>query len=142
MTGQAVYTEDIVFPGTLVGRILRSPHPHARIKSIDTAKAEALEGVVAICTGEEAPITFGVLPISKDENALAVEKVRYIGDSVVAVAAETVEIADKALGLIDVDYEVLTPHLRHTDGIKDVDDQIHSHCRGNTNIHKVVFLAT
>jgi len=138
VTGQAIYTEDITFPEMLVGRILRSPHPHARIKNIDTSKAEALPGVIAVCTGPEAPIKFGVLPISKDENALAVEKVRYIGDSVAAVAAETVEIADKAIGLIDVDYEILTPHLRHIDGVKTVDDQIHEHCRGETNIHKEV----
>jgi 4-hydroxybenzoyl-CoA reductase subunit alpha len=138
VTGEAVYTEDISFPGMLVGRILRSPHPHARIKKIDTSKAEALPGVVAVCTGVEAPITFGVLPISKDENALAVEKVRYVGDSVAAVAAEDVETAERAINLIEVEYEELPVYTRPIDCTKTVEEKIHKHCRGNTNVHKEV----
>ena len=137
-TGSLEYTDDITFPNILVGRILRSIHPHARIKSIDTSKAAALPGVVAICTGKEAPIKFGVLPISKDENALAVDKVRYIGDSVVAVAAEDEASAEKALDLIEIDYEVLPAYLRMSDCTKAVEEKIHEHCQGNTNIHKQV----
>ena len=66
VTGRARYTADIAAPGALVGRILRSPHPHARIVSIDTAAAQALPGVQAVCTGEDTPVPFGVLPIAEN----------------------------------------------------------------------------
>ena len=87
VTGQAVYADDIVLPRTLHCRILRSPHPHARILSIDTSRALALPGVLAVITGEDLPRKYGILPSSQDEYALAVEKVRYVGDPVAAVAA-------------------------------------------------------
>src|SRR5689334_1381284 len=106
-TGAGKYTDDLSVPGMLIGKILHSPYPHARIKRIDVTKAVALAGVVAVVTGRDAPVTYGILPIGHDEHALAVDKVRYVGDNVACVAAETEGIAEQALELIDVEYELL-----------------------------------
>ncbi|MFI5111450.1 MAG: molybdopterin cofactor-binding domain-containing protein [Terriglobales bacterium] len=106
-TGHGKYTDDLSVPGMLIGKILHSPHPHARIKSIDTARARALPGVVAVVTGKDAPTTYGILPIGHDEHALALDKVRYVGDNVACVAAVDEAAAEKALELIDVEYELL-----------------------------------
>src|SRR5438309_6221059 len=106
-TGAGKYTDDLCLPGMLVGKILHSPYPHARVKGIDTARAEKLDGVIAVATGEDAPITYGILPIGHDEHALAVDKVRYVGDNVACVAADTEAIAEQALELIQVEYELL-----------------------------------
>jgi len=106
VTGKAKYLDDIKLPNMLHGKILRSPHPHARIVSIDTSKAEALPGVKAVITAKDCPNNkFGLS--EPDVNILAVDKVRYVGDEVAAVAAETVEIAEEAIKLIDVEYELL-----------------------------------
>jgi 4-hydroxybenzoyl-CoA reductase subunit alpha len=107
VTGRARYTADIVVPGALVGRILRSPHPHALIVAIDTRAARALPGVQAVCTGEDTPVPFGVLPIAENEYPLARGKVRYRGDPVAAVAAVDEATAERALALIEVEYQVL-----------------------------------
>ncbi|MGH9776223.1 MAG: 4-hydroxybenzoyl-CoA reductase subunit alpha [Candidatus Acidiferrales bacterium] len=106
-TGFGKYTDDLSVPGMLVGKILHSPHAHARIRSIDSTRAEALPGVKAFATGKDAPRPYGILPIGHDECVFTVDKARYIGDNIAAVAATSVEIAEEALGLIDVDYEVL-----------------------------------
>src|SRR5204863_316438 len=82
---------------------LHSPFPHARIKRIDTRRAEKLEGVVAVVTGKDAPTPYGILPVGHDEHALAVDKVRYMGDNVACVAAIDETTADQALELIDGD---------------------------------------
>ncbi len=111
VTGKAKYTADIVVQGALVGRILRSPVAHGRILSIDTSAAEALDGVVCVCTGAETPVPFGVLPIAENEYPLARDKVRYRGDPVAAVAAIDEITAEKALSLIKVEYEVLPAYM-------------------------------
>jgi len=111
VTGKAKYTADIVAMGALVGRILRSPVAHGRILSIDTSAAEALDGVVAVCTGADTPVPYGVLPIAENEYPLAREKVRYRGDPVAAVAALDALTAEKALGLIKVEYETLPAYM-------------------------------
>src|SRR5688500_10659336 len=111
VTGAAVYTDDLVFPGMLHGKILRSPHPHARIISIDTSKAEALDGVHAVVTGKDMPVTYGIIPWTRDEYPLCVDRVRYVGDGVAAVAAVNEETAQQALELIDVQYEILPAYL-------------------------------
>src|SRR5680860_881752 len=108
-TGRARYTDDIVLPGMLHGKILRSPHPHARIIEIDTAAAEALEGVLGVVVGSEMPTPYGIIPWTPDEQALAVEKTRYIGDGVAAVAAIDEDTANRAIELIQVKYEILEP---------------------------------
>jgi 4-hydroxybenzoyl-CoA reductase subunit alpha len=110
-SGRARYTDDISLPGMLHGKILRSPHPHARIRAIDTAAAEALEGVRAVVTGAEMAVPYGVIPWTPDEYPLCVDRVRYIGDGVAAVAAVDEDTALRALELIEVDYELLHPFL-------------------------------
>src|SRR5207249_11454449 len=87
-TGSGKYTDDLSLPGMLVGKILHSPYPHARIKRIDTSRAENLDGVVAIVIGQDAPNPYGILPVGHDEHALSIDKVRYVGDNVACVAAE------------------------------------------------------
>ncbi len=106
VTGTAKYLDDMEFPNLLYGKILRSPHPHARILHIDTSKAEAVPGVKAIITAKDTPgRKFGMeIP---DVDVLAVDKVRYVGDEVAAVAADTEDIAEEAISRIEVEYELL-----------------------------------
>ncbi|MCP5061377.1 MAG: molybdopterin-dependent oxidoreductase, partial [Ignavibacteriae bacterium] len=122
----------------LVTKFVRSTQAHAKINSIDKSKAEALPGVRAVITGEELPVKFGVLPISQDETAMAIEKTRYIGEIVVAIAADTEEIATEACKLVEIDYTPLRPFFDMKESCEDVgeDEQIHSHCKFNNNIHK------
>ncbi|MBW8755121.1 MAG: xanthine dehydrogenase family protein molybdopterin-binding subunit [Sphingomonadales bacterium] len=119
VTGKAIYGPDFVAPGMLQGAILRSPHPHARIRGIDTKKAEALPGVKAVVTGADFPnldagaSAAGEAPINLKYAAakcMAQGKVLFDGHPVAAVAANSAAIADAALKLIEVDYEVL-PHV-------------------------------
>jgi 4-hydroxybenzoyl-CoA reductase subunit alpha len=124
-TGSGKYADDLSAPGMLIGKILHSPHPHARIKSIDTSRAEALEGVVAIATGKDAPTPYGILPVGHDEHALVIDKVRYVGDNVACVAAVDEATAEKALELIDVEYEVLPAYFDPEDSMKAESDFIH-----------------
>lgn len=107
VTGAAKYVDDIQLAGTLVGKILRADRPHARIINIDTSEAEKLDGVKAVVTGKDFPYNVGIYMV--DQYIFAMEKVRYVGEPVAAVAAENEKIADKALSLIKVQYEDLTP---------------------------------
>jgi 4-hydroxybenzoyl-CoA reductase subunit alpha len=124
-TGSGKYTDDLHVPGMLVGKILHSPYPHARIKRIDTTRAESLDGVVAVVVGSDAPKTYGILPVGHDETALAVDKVRYVGDNVACVAAVDETTADRALELIDVEYEVLPAYFDPEESMKAESDLIH-----------------
>src|SRR5712691_86690 len=126
-TGQGKYTDDLSLPGMLIGKILHSPYPHARIKKIDPSRALALEGVVAVVTGEDAPNQYGILPVGHDETALAVDKVRYIGDNVACVCAISESIAEEALELIDVEYEALPAYFDPEEAMKAESDLIHEH---------------
>ncbi len=109
--GAAVYAGDIKMPGMLIGKILRSPHAHARIVNIDSTKARNLQGVKAVLTGRDTlGLKYGfwrVRPELLDEQGLVTEKVRFIGDSVAAVAAIDEDTAEEALRLIEVEYELL-----------------------------------
>ena len=107
VTGQARYTADVLLPGMLWGKVLRSPFPHARIVSIDTSKAKALPGVHAVVTGQDIPDR-RVGRRLKDFPVLARDRVVFVGEKVAAVAAESPDIAEEALLLIDVEYEDLT----------------------------------
>jgi 4-hydroxybenzoyl-CoA reductase subunit alpha len=111
VTGKARYTADMPHADALVGRILRSPVAHGRIIAIDTSAAEALDGVVTICTGDDCKVPFGVLPIAENEFPLARDKVRYRGDPVAAVAAIDEATAERALNLIRVEYEKLPAYM-------------------------------
>lgn len=106
-TGQTVYTDDISKPRMLHARLLRSPHAHAKIISIDTSAAESMPGVHAVLTGAAMPNQYGVIPWTKDEQALCSNRVRFVGDEVAAVAAVDEETADAAIRCIVVEYEPL-----------------------------------
>ena len=112
--GRAVYGVDVELPGMLVGKILRSPLPHARIRGIDASRARRVPGVRAILTGADTPrIPYGFFkhqnPRFADKLPLETDKVRFVGDEVAAVAADDEDAADEALTLVEVDYEDLTP---------------------------------
>ena len=124
-TGAGKYTDDLSLPGMLVGKILHSTYPHARIKRIDTSRAEKCEGVVAVVVGKDAPNPYGILPVGHDEYALALDKVRYVGDNVACVVAISEAIAEKALELIDVEYEVLPAYFDPEESMKAQSDLIH-----------------
>ncbi|HVI08533.1 MAG TPA: molybdopterin cofactor-binding domain-containing protein, partial [Candidatus Binatia bacterium] len=126
-TGGGKYADDISVAGMLIGKILHSPYPHARIKSIDTSRAEKLAGVVAVAIGQDAPNPFGILPVGHDEYPLALDKVRYVGDNVACVAAVSEAIAEKALELIDVEYELLPAYFDPEESMKAERDLIHDH---------------
>ena len=135
-TGQAIYADDIQLPGMLHAKTLRSPHPHARIVSIDTSRALALPGVHAAITGRDLPERYGVIPWTPDENALAVDRVRFIGDEVAAVAAVDEDTAERALELIDVEYEVLHAYFDPKESLERHDPPIHPHSKhGNVSKH-------
>ncbi len=110
-TGREIYTDDIVLPGMLHGKILRSTEAHARIVSIDATGAEKLDGVYGVITGRDMPIPYGIIPWTRDEHALCVDKVRFIGDAVAAVAAVDEDTANAALERIRVEYEPLPVYL-------------------------------
>jgi 4-hydroxybenzoyl-CoA reductase subunit alpha len=124
-TGQGKYADDLSLPGMLIGKILHSPYPHALIKTIDVSRALAVEGVVTVVTGPDAPNKYGILPVGHDETALAVEKVRYVGDNVACVVATSEAIAERALELIDVEYELLPAWFDPEDSMKAETDWIH-----------------
>ena len=125
VTGLGKYTDDLAVPGMLYAKILHSPHAHARIRSIDTSKAEALLGVKAVATGRDAPTPYGILPIGHDECVFSIDKARYIGDNVAAVAATSAEIAEQALELIEVDYEILPAHFDPLKSMQAAEHWIH-----------------
>ena len=106
VTGKATYTGDLHLNGMLYARVLRSPHPHARIRSIDTSKALALPGVKTILTHENCDVIWGSGD-TKNKRYLFNNPVRFAGDAVAAVAAVDRHVAEDAIRLIDVDYEVL-----------------------------------
>src|SRR5579864_3376679 len=124
-TGSGKYTDDLSLPGMLIGKILHSPHPHARINSIDSSRAEKLDGVVAVVVGRDAPNPYGILPVGHDEHALAIDKVRYVGDNVACVVAEDEAPAEQALELIDVEYELLPAYFDPEESMKAERDLIH-----------------
>lgn len=116
LTGQAIYASDMIMPGMLYAQVKKSPHARAKIKKIDTSKAEALVGVRAVLVGTELDYKLGLYVVDKD--ILAKGEVRHYGEAVAAVAADTLEIAKAAVDLIEVDYEVLPAILNHMDALK------------------------
>jgi 4-hydroxybenzoyl-CoA reductase subunit alpha len=138
-TGQTKFADDIVLPRMLFSKILRSHLPHALIKNIDISKAVALPGVFAIITGKDLPISYGILPVSQDEHALCIEKVRFIGDPVAAVAAIDEDVAFDAMNLIEVEYEPLNTISSIDEAILIDEPRIHEY-GDEGNIHKKVSL--
>jgi 4-hydroxybenzoyl-CoA reductase subunit alpha len=132
--GSALFTDDLVLPGMLYGRVLRSPLAHAKILNIDTSQAAKLPGVKGVVTGSDIPDRlYGIVPKARDEYALAKDKVRYIGDDVAAVCAIDPEIAEEALELIEVDYEELPAVFDPLASKKEGAPQIHAGTKNNTS---------
>src|SRR5690349_1843337 len=139
VTGVTKFADDLFLPRMLYAKLLRSPHPHARIVSIETSQALAVPGVKAVLTGRDLPIPFGILPVSQDEHALVLDKVRFVGDPVAAVAATTEEAATAALDHIAVRYEPLRAFPDALDSVQHPEPQIHDYAdRGN--LHKLIHL--
>jgi CO/xanthine dehydrogenase Mo-binding subunit len=136
VTGRAPYTVDIDLPGMLYAKILRSPYPHARIRNINIEKAGRIEGVKAIVTGKDIGYRrFSFLDTPAypaDETPLAVDKVRFIGEGVAAVATLSEEIATKAIALIEVEYEELPAVFDPEEASRDGAPAIHEALEPNT----------
>ena len=137
--GQTKFADDIVLPRMLFCKMLRSHLPHALIKSIDVSKALALPGVFAVVTGKDFPIPYGILPVSQDEHALCVDKVRFIGDPVAAVAAIDEDVAFDAMNLIEVEYEPLDTVSSIDEAVLIDEPRIHDY-GDHGNVHKKISL--
>ncbi|SPF50858.1 4-hydroxybenzoyl-CoA reductase subunit alpha [Syntrophobacter sp. SbD1] len=141
-TGSALYTDDMKLPGMLHGRLLRSPLAHARIVRIDTSRAESLPGVRCVITGEDTPkVKYGnwrLFPDTQDEYPLAVDKVRFIGDEVAAVAAVDLDTAEEALGLIEVEYEELPGVFDVDSAIREGAPVLHDYCPNNVSVNRKI----
>ncbi len=161
ITGEAKYYDDVELPGLLIGKILRSPYSHAKIKRIDTSKAEQLPGVKAVLTGRDIPLKYsfnyvehldtkkvssffptdvaslrGLMPAPRADKApLAIDKVRFIGDDIAAVAAVDEETAIDALSLIEVEFERLQAVYDPHDAMKEGAPQLHDDAPGNMAAH-------
>ena len=140
LTGQARYADDLFLPRMLYGRVLRSTRPHARIRRVDTSRALAHPGVVAVVTGADMPEKMGIMPSTQDETALAVDRVRYVGEPVAAVAALDEDAAFDALSLIQVDYEDLEPIFTIEEALEREDVKIHDEAK-RANVFKEVHLS-
>src|SRR2546421_8758429 len=127
VTGTTRFADDLFLPRMLYAKLLRSPHAHARIVSIDASPAAALAGVKAVLTGKDLPIPFGILPVSQDEHALALDKVRFVGDPVAAVAATSEEAAAAALAHVAVRYEPFRPVTDALAALAHPDPRIHDY---------------
>jgi 4-hydroxybenzoyl-CoA reductase alpha subunit len=139
VTGELRFADDLSLPRMLHCKLLRSRYPHAKILGIDTSRAEALPGVVAVMTGRELPIPFGILPISQDEHALCPDRVRFVGDPVAAVAAIDEDTAAEACSLIHVQYEELPAIASLDDAFAAPQPQLHDYA-DDGNVHKVISL--
>jgi len=137
--GQTKFADDIVLPRMLYCKILRSHLPHALIKNIDASKALDLPGVFAVVTGKDLPIPYGILPVSQDEHALCIHKVRFIGDPVAAVAAIDEDVAFEAMNLIEVEYESLNTVSSIEEAVMIDEPRIHEY-GDSGNVHKKVSL--
>ncbi|MGH8695909.1 MAG: xanthine dehydrogenase family protein molybdopterin-binding subunit, partial [Burkholderiales bacterium] len=136
VVGQTRFADDIMLPRMLHAKLLRSPHPHAVIESIDTSQAQAHPGVHLVLTGKDFPITFGILPVTQDEYPLAPERVRYVGDPVAAVIAKDEQTATEALDLIDVKYRPLATIASAEEALATPEPRIHDYGEQG-NIHRL-----
>jgi len=140
VTGQDKFADDIFLPNMLYGKMLRSTLPHARIRKVDARKALSMPGVVAIATGAELPVRYGILPSSPDETVMAIDTVRYVGDPIACVVADDELTAEEALSLIEVEYEPLPTIMSIDEALRTDLPQIHPNPRRTNNVHKEVHL--
>jgi 4-hydroxybenzoyl-CoA reductase subunit alpha len=137
VTGDSRFADDLALPGMLYLKLVRSTLPHARIVGIDTRAALAMDGVHAVLTGADFPVSFGILPVSEDEHALCQDKVRFVGDPVVAVVASEELIAEEGARAIEVSYEPLATITSPQQALTMSTPRIHQYGDGG-NIHKAV----
>jgi len=136
VTGQTRFADDIALPRMLHMKLLRSPQPHALIESIDIAKAKAHPGVHLVLTGQDFPVTFGILPVSQDEYPLAPQHVRYVGDPVAAVVARDEQTAAEACDLLEVKYRPLQTISDPVEALQNPEPRIHAYSELG-NIHRL-----
>jgi 4-hydroxybenzoyl-CoA reductase subunit alpha len=139
VTGQTRFADDLMPPRLVHCKLLRSSQPHARLVRVDTSKAEALDGVYLVLTGEAFPTPYGILPVSHDEHALCRDKVRFVGDPIAAVIARDELTAEQGIRLIEVEYEPLRTFASPADSLAYPEPRIHDYGDGG-NIHKAVAL--
>jgi CO/xanthine dehydrogenase Mo-binding subunit len=137
VTGATRFADDLAFPRMCWVRLVRSTVPHALIKNIDLSEAEKVPGVLGFLTGKDFPVPFGILPVSQDEHALCPDKVRFVGDPVVAVAATTEDAAYEAAWKVKVDYEPLPTISGVQDALDIPEPRIHDY-GDQGNFHKIV----
>ncbi len=134
-TGQLRFADDLVLPRMLHCKLLRSPHPHAVIESIDVSRARSHPGVHLVLTGADFPIPYGIMPVAQDEHALARERVRFVGDPVAAVIATDEQTAGQALELIEVKYRPLATVSSPEEALSHPEPRIHDYGEQG-NIHR------
>ena len=137
VSGQTRFADDVQFPRTAYVKLVRSTVPHARIKNIDFSGALAMYGVLGTLAGDELPDSFGIMPVSEDEHALAIDTVRFVGDPVAAIAAVSEDIAHAAALAVKVEYELLPTISNVADALATPEPQIHDYA-DDGNIHKKV----
>lgn len=136
VTGRARFADDFAYPGMLWAKLVRSPHAHARLVDIDLEAALAIDGVHAIITGNDLPTPYGIIPWTRDEHALAVGKVRFVGDPVACVAATSEAVAARAAAAVRVTYEVLPTVLTTDDAQAEDAPVVNAYARrGNITKH-------
>ena len=143
VTGAAIFADDIALPRMLFGKLLRSPHAHARIISINYDRALRIPGVVAIAVGGDLPVRYGILPSAQDETVFAIDKVRYVGEPVAGIVAEDELTAQRAAALIEVRYDALPSVMSIDEALLEIDgsgEKIHLDSRKANNVHKEVHL--
>ncbi len=138
VTGATRFADDLAFPRMCYLKLVRSTVPHARILEIDLEAARALPGVLGFLTGADLPESFGILPVSQDEHALCPDKVRFVGDPVVAVAALTEDAAAEAALAVRVEYEPLATVSGMDDALAIDEPRIHDYPQEGGNVHKEV----
>lgn len=139
VTGQTRFADDLQFPRMAYVKLVRSTVPHARIRNIDFSAALAMDGVLGTLVGEELPDTFGIMPVSEDEHALAIGTVRFVGDALAAIAAVSEDIAHAAALAVRVEYDLLPTISSVEEALATPEPRIHDH-GDSGNIHKKVSL--
>jgi len=139
VTGQTRFVDDLQFPRTAYVKLVRSTVPHARIKNIDFSAALAMKGVLGTLIGEDMPDAFGILPVSEDEHALALDTVRFVGDPLAAIAAVSEDIAHAATLAVKVEYELFPTISNVAEALATPEPQIHDYA-DEGNMHKKVSL--
>ncbi|MDR7607956.1 MAG: molybdopterin-dependent oxidoreductase, partial [Armatimonadota bacterium] len=125
VSGRAQYTDDLTLPGMLFGKLVRSTHAHARLVSVRLERALKVPGVVAAITGRDVPVRYSVFPVGQDETALAVDRVRYVGEPVAALAAVDPYTAEEAARLVEVEYEPLPARMDLEEALRNPEPRIH-----------------